>query len=47
MEYEKYLKKRLEDPKFKAVYEALEPEYQLIRERIRVSLKHDAGTSKK
>lgn len=47
MKYEEYLRKRLEDPEFKAAYEALEPEYQLVRERIRASLERDTGISKK
>lgn len=40
MKHEEYLKKSLEGPEFRAAYEALEPEYQLIRERIRASLEH-------
>lgn len=35
MKHEDYLKKCLEDSEFKVEFEALEPEYQLIREMVK------------
>lgn len=34
MDFNEYLAKRLQDPQFKAEYDALEPEFQAIREKL-------------
>jgi len=44
--FEEYHEEQMQDPEFAAAYRALEPEFQVAREVIRLRLERSVGVSK-